>query len=284
MNPFLFIFIFLGLLQGLTEFLPVSSSGHLVLVEQIPFIKNKLSQVQTDLNLFINIALHFSTLIAILFFLKKDLSLLIKNFFINLNSKNFKAKEIKIAFNIIWASFPAGIIGLGLHQFGSKLFSLPLLVFSLLIINGLALIFSKRIKTKSLQIDNLSPTKSFFIGLTQALAILPGISRSGLTITGGMLSGLEPLEAAKFSFYISIPAILGASLIELVKIDLTSFSFTFLVPLIFSMILTFLTGLIALKLLFYLVKKIRLDYFGYYTIFLGTLGLLFNFLKGATLN
>jgi undecaprenyl-diphosphatase len=147
-----------------------------------------------------------------------------------------------------------------------------------LIFNGLVLIFSKKIKIESQKIENLKPLNAFFIGLAQAFAILPGLSRSGMTIVAGLKQGLSSFEAAKFSFYMSIPIVAGAGFIPLMKIKSTAINYDFLLPLFASMIITTIIGFMSLKLLFRIIRETRLNYFGYYTLFLGLAGLLFYIL------
>jgi undecaprenyl-diphosphatase len=116
------------------------------------------------------------------------------------------------------------------------------------------------------------------VGFFQAVAILPGISRSGMTITGGLLSGMEPLQAARFSFLMAIPVIAGAGLMEGMKAAQGSFPAELYLPLAIAMAVTIAVSLVALKVLFYLVKRVRIDLFGYYTIALGVTGLVIYYL------
>ncbi len=266
--------IILGAVQGITEFLPISSSGHLVILENIHYFKKSLHASGQDINLLINVFLHLATLLAVILFLKNDIYILIKGLFIGLKEKDYSKREIKIVINILAASIPAGLMGILLHSLLKKVFSSATIAFIFLIFNGIVLIATKKIPIKDRNIEEIGIGRSIFIGFCQAIAIMPGISRSGMTIAGGMFAGLKPLEAAKFSFLMAIPVITGAGFLEGVKVAQGSFPKNLLIPFIVSMIITVLVALISLKILFHLVKKIKIDIFGYYTIALGIIGLI----------
>ena len=268
MNLIMLILIILGIVQGIAEFLPISSSGHLVLLEQFSYFKNELQKLG-DVNLFLNVSLHIATLIAVIIYLWSDIVKLIKGFFKGLASKDFQKPEIKIVIYIISASIPAGLIGIILHSYIEKIFSSVIIVSVFLIINGLVLISTKKIPLKSRNIEELGIIRSIIIGFFQAIAIIPGISRSGMTIAGGMFTGLKPLESAKFSFLIAIPVIAGAGLIEGIKAFKGNFPNEMLLPLGIAMLITMVVALVSLRILFALVKKIKIDIFGYYTIIVG---------------
>ena len=277
MNGLLFVLIILAIVQGIAEFLPISSSGHLVIFEQIKFFKEQLSLAGEQVNLFINVALHVSTLLAVIIYLWKDLVFLVKGFFKSIFSGDTASAEVKTSINIIAASLPAGILGIIFHDYFEKIFSSNTLVFILLIINGFILIITKKIRLKSRNIEEIGLIRSIFIGFFQALAMLPGISRSGMTIAGGMFNGLKPIESARFSFLMAIPVIGGAGLIEGIKAARGAFPQELLMPILISMLISFIVALFSLKLLFSLVKQIRINIFGYYTILLGIIGLIGSF-------
>jgi len=273
LNYFLILLI-LGVVQGITEFLPVSSSGHLVILEQVSFIKSGLEGFGHEINLFINVALHIATLVAVVIFLWKDIVRIIGGFFSGLFRRDFSGPEMKAALFIIAASVPAGLLGLAFHDFFETVFSSITSAFIMLIINGFVLIMTKKISPGSRKLEETGLIRSLIIGLFQAVAIMPGISRSGMTITGGMVSGLVPEESARFSFLIAIPVIAGAGLLEGLDALKGSFPHELALPLIASMAVTTAVAVISLKVLFYLVKKIRINIFGYYTIALGIAGLI----------
>jgi undecaprenyl-diphosphatase len=268
------VLFILAVVQGVAEFLPVSSSGHLVLFEHMPYLRDGIGAMGPDLSLFINVLLHVATLIAVVIFLWKDIVVLAKGFFSALARRDFSAGEIRTVLYILAASAPAGLIGMAFHDFFESLFSSPFIVCIMLIINGFILISTKIIPIKNRQIEEMGITRAILVGCAQAVAIIPGISRSGSTITGGFLAGLEPAEAAKFSFYMAIPVILGAGLVESLKVAKAGVPAGMTLPLAGAFVVAVLVALAAIELLFVLVKRVRIDIFGYYTIIAGTVGII----------
>ncbi len=275
------VFIFLAIVQGIAEFLPISSSGHLILLQNVDFFNNILmnafDKFQGDSNLFINVILHVASLIAVIIFFRKDIASLFKGSIKGLKDRNYKCTELKIVFYIFLATIPAGIIGITAKSFFENIGTIPI-VSCLLIINGIILICTKKIPLKSRKLEEVGIFRSIMIGFFQAIAILPGISRSGMTIAGGMLFGIKPELAARFSFLMAIPVIASAGLIEGIKAFKQGLPQEILAPLFIAMLVCIIVAMLSLKFLFYLVKKIRLDIFGYYTIIVGISGLLFVFL------
>lgn len=239
--------IFLGLLQGLTEFLPVSSSGHLVIAQH--FIGLTSPPVLFD------ILLHLATSLAVIVVLWSQL--------LQLNLKT-------IGF-ILLASLPAAIVGLILNSSIETIFSSLTLVAFALLINSLIL-FSAQYFFSNAQSTSLSAKNSLVIGLFQALAIIPGISRSGSTISAGILAKLKPQLVFNFSFLLSLPAILGAVLLQLK--DLSFFQTQLGLPLLLGSITAFVSGLMSLKLLKKFVSQGRFSFFAYYCLALGLILLL----------
>lgn len=283
MNFVLLPLIILGVIQGIAEFLPISSSGHLVIAQHIGYINSALKKFADaagtgvdELNLFIGVALHIATLAAVLVFLRKEIIEIITGLIGAARAREFN-RECKIFFYILAASLPAGIIGLLFNDFFERAFSSPPLAMSLLIVNGSILIATKKIKIGETEMGNAGLSRALIIGFFQAAAILPGISRSGMTITAGLLLRLSPVEAAKFSFLMSIPVIAGAGLLEGIKAAKINYPPELIIPLLISMVITAAVGIAALKVLYFAVKKIRLDLFGYYTIAAGVIGLLLYF-------
>ncbi len=279
MNNLLIAMLTLGVVQGIAEFLPISSSGHLVLFQQISFFHDTINSVAQNSEIFINVALHLATLIAIIIYLRKEIVAIIKGAFSGIFNKDFQRSEIKSIRNIIVASIPAGVIGLFFHEFFESIFSSAILVFYMLIINSFVLISTKFIRLKGRKLDEIGIISAFFVGLFQAFAIIPGISRSGMTITGGMIAGLLPEESARFSFLMAIPVIAGAGLFESVKVAKTGISLDMILPLSLAMLLTVFVALASLKALFVVVKKVKIDLFGYYTFLVGILGVIFYYLN-----
>lgn len=246
--------VILGIVQGATEFLPVSSSGHLVLTQSL------FGWQHPDLTF--DIWLHFSTLLAVVIFFWKELWSLTK-------------KELLV---IAVASMPAAVIGLVFDDAINDLFGSTRIVAFTLLLTGIFNIANSRI-IKNQDADKEPTSVSFkqglVVGLFQALAIIPGISRSGSTVFAGSLQGLDRLKAFRFSFMLSIPVILGASLIQFLKIAETGFVDVVSLNFILAAAAAFVTGLASLNIFRYLIKKARLDLFGYYCLLLGGGYLLF---------
>mgnify|MGYP000967486687 CR=1 FL=1 len=272
------VMISLAIVQGIAEFLPISSSGHLVLMQQTAYFQGYIASLGADAELFLSVMLHLATLIAVIIFLWHDIISLLVGACAGVKEKKYSRNEIKTIGYIIVASFPAGIAGIAFHDFFEGFFTSAVPVFFLLIINGFILLSTKIIAPGGRKIEETGVIRSIVVGCAQACAILPGISRSGTTITAGMLCGIAPVESARFSFLMAIPVIAGAAAIELAKIGIHAFPVDIIAPLIVSMVIALCVALASLKLLFVLVKQIRIDVFGYYTIALGLAGLLFHYL------
>lgn len=270
--------IILGVFQGVAEFLPISSSGHLVLLEQSGILKNLMGTPGPEINLLINVSLHVATLIAVIIYMRDDIFRIIKGFFTGLFKRDFTNSDFLAGIFILTASLPAGIIGFLLNDFFEKVFSSVTMVLIFLIINGFMLIAANKIPSKGRKLEEAGFFRSLLIGFCQAAAILPGISRSGSTLAGGMLCGLEGVEAARFSFLMAIPVIAGAGLIEGLKIPGGSYPSEIFAPVAAGMFVSILVALISIRILFWVVKKVKLDIFGYYTIALGVTGLIVKFL------
>jgi len=265
--------VILGVLQGLTEFLPVSSSGHLVL-GQIFF---GMSQSQ----LIFDISVHVGTLLAVMVVYASDiLAILVSlaRFFSNVIT--FKPiapmlkedKNLKLAVLIVIGSIPTAFIGFALKQFEQFLFTSLLLVGVMLIVTGTILWCSRRFYLSKNEKDGFGKKQALIIGISQGVAVIPGISRSGTTIAVGMFLGLDRHMAAKFSFLLSIPAILGAEILSIKHIMENNLVIDFVT--ITATIVSFITGLAALKLLLKLVHSGRFHLFAPYCWFMGTLVLL----------
>ncbi len=269
--------IILGIIQGLTEFLPVSSSGHLVLGQIFFGI--------TESQLTFDISVHIGTLLAVLLVYAKDISaMLISVFGFVSKAVSFKPaafllkedKNLQLAGLILIGSIPTAFIGIVIKQFEHVLFSSTLLVGFMLILTGTILWASKNFYFKENKKSSLNIKKALFIGITQGIAVIPGISRSGSTIAAGMFMGLDRHTAAKFSFLLSIPAILGAQILsikDMMNNDLVLDPVT-----IYATIASFITGLAALKLLLSLVHSGRFHLFAPYCWLIGSLVLLSKFI------
>jgi undecaprenyl-diphosphatase len=265
--------IILGIVQGLTEFLPVSSSGHLVL-GQIYF---KI----TEFGMIFDISVHMGTLAAVLVVYFSDIKLIVKsiiNFLAKLAGRKpwvhlLKTDEdLKLAIFIIIGSVPTALIGLVLKKYEHILFTSDTLVGCMLILTGTFLWISRRYYQNEGPKIQLDTKRAICIGIVQGFAVIPGISRSGSTIVAGMAAGLDRHRAAKFSFLLSVPAILGAQILGIK--DAMETGFVMNSAIIYGTIMSFLVGLVALKLLLKLVHRGKFHLFAPYCWLAGMLVLL----------
>ncbi len=270
--------VILGVFQGLAEFLPISSSGHLVLLEQSGIMKKLMADPGEEINLLINVSLHVATLIAVLIYMRKDIFRIVKGFFSGIISKNYSSPDFRAGVYILVASVPAGILGILFKDFFERVFSSSTMVFIFLIINGFILITANKIPSKGRKLEEAGFSRSIFVGFCQAIAMLPGISRSGSTLAGGIFCGLEGVEAARFSFLMAVPVIAGAGLVEGLKASGGVYPAEIYAPLAAGMIAAIMVALVSIGILFWIVKRLKLDIFGYYTIALGIIGLVIKFM------
>lgn len=237
--------IFLACIQGLTEFLPISSSGHLAILKH--FLNFEVN------NLMIEIFLHFGSLLAMFIFLGAE----IKNLIF---SKNYK-----MLFLIFIGILPAGIVGVLFKDF------IELKLTNIKLIGFFYLFFSLFLLTTIIKKNNyfkeLDFKSALIIGIIQIFALLPGISRSGSTIGAGILLNIEPLSAGKFSFYMAIPLIGGAFLKELLELNFLYSSINFF-TLFIGIIVSFIVSYLTLKILFVILKKNKFGFFGFYCLIL----------------
>ncbi|MFV1951796.1 MAG: undecaprenyl-diphosphate phosphatase [Nitrospinota bacterium] len=258
----------LGIVQGLTEFLPVSSSGHLVLFQQLFGL--------SEPDLLFDVMLHFGTLIAVVAVFRGDIwnifkdtakgvKYIIKNKKLNPAFDEFP--DIKFILLIIIATIPTGLIGLLFEDLFEKLFGSALSVGFMLLATGTILGFSRLVISKEKDIKKMRIIDALVIGIVQGFAITPGISRSGMTIVFGLWCGLSREMAAKFSFLLSIPAILGAMLLQILKIH--SLNSEEIISLITGTTIAMIVGYLALRFLLNVVKRGKLHHFAYYCWFIG---------------
>ena len=244
--------IILGLVQGLGEFLPISSSAHLILV---PYIFGWAKHSEE-----FDIALHLGTLIAVLSFFWRDIITLTKAGF----SKS-KSSEKKLFRLVILATIPAGLIGVMFEDIVDiKLRSATLVIAIAMGAMGLVLVWADKISKKKDGLEKINVLEAVVIGFSQAIALLPGISRSGATMTTGLLFGLKREEAARFSFLMSIPIILGAGLMQIK--DLHSGDITG--PFIIGVIVAAVIGYLSIKWLLNYLNKGSFTSFAWYRLIL----------------
>ena len=252
--------IILGIVQGLTEFLPVSSSGH------IEIAKALLGISKQEQNLLMTIVLHAATALSTIFVFRKDIKEIIRGLL------QFKwNKEFQFSLKIIISMIPATIIGLFFENEIELLFGEQILfVGCMLIVTGLLLFLADKAKNTN---QNVNFFHALIIGISQAIAILPGVSRSGATISTSVLLGIDREKAARFSFLMVVPLILGKMAKDIISGDILIESTT-LMPLLTGFTAAFITGLFACKWMIQLVKKSKLKYFSFYCFLVGTVSII----------
>jgi undecaprenyl-diphosphatase len=256
--------IVLGLVQGLGEFLPISSSAHLVLV---PWLFK-----WQDPGLTFDVALHLGTLVAVvLYFFSDWLKLLISGF------SNVRSTEGRLFWYLVVSSIPGAAVGFILEKKAETVFRTPLLIAIMLIVMGIILYWADQKSRKSTELENIDLSTSFLVGLSQALAIIPGVSRSGITMTTGLLTGLTRESAARFSFLLSTPIILGAALVKLPDViaNPNMISLNFLV----GMLVSCISGIASIYFLLRYVKSKSFLPFAWYRFILGAIVIVIVFLR-----
>lgn len=256
--------IILGIIQGLTEFLPVSSSGHIELAKAIFGTQENDSMTMT-------VVLHFATALSTCFVFRKDLISIFKGLLLFKNNTEFQFST-----KIVLSMIPAAIIGVLYDDLIETFFSGKILLVGIfLILTGLILFVADKAKTTS---KNVNFTQAILIGISQAIAILPGISRSGATISTSVLLGIDREKAARFSFLMVIPLIFGKIAKDLLsdKFNLQSSELLYLAV---GFVFAFFTGLIACQLMIKIVKKSKLYYFSFYCFVVGAIAIIYTLLQ-----
>ena len=272
--------IILGVIQGLTEFLPVSSSGHLVLFQKILGMKHA--------ELFFDVAVHLGTLLAVIVVFRLEImriiTALVQLIFLAGPKKTIRQKvesdpQLKMALLIVIGSIPTAILGFLFAGIAARLFRSGLITGLMLIVTGLLLWLTRRTGASQdqAQCNRLTPKNAFIIGTVQGLAIIPGISRSGSTISIALMLGIDREMAARYSFLLSIPAIIGAGLLS-VKDDLFQTNLAIGTALLGAFTAA-LVGYAALKALLQMVKKGRLHVFAPYCWLVGVLAIIFSLIN-----
>ena len=275
--------ILMAIVQGLSEFLPISSSGHLVFTSNIYKLVTGTNLEYNTQEVFTDIILHLGTLIAVLIFYRKELWEILKALFVGIKNRDFSSPNAKLGLYIILGTFVTIAIAYPLYGIAKHLVFSPFAVGVLLTFTGSVLIFSEYVSRNILEKqEQISLKTSIMIAIAQGIAALPGFSRSGLTISMGLIMGLDRNIAARYSFLLSIPIIIGASmvypLIELDATQLGSFDWKLLSV---GAIVSGLVGYICIKYFIKFISKFSLTAFGIYCIIVGFLmTALFYFVKG----
>ena len=269
--------ILMGIVQGLSEFLPISSSAHIVFTSNFYKVFKGIEIVQgNNEEIFFDIMLHFGTLLAVLIFFRKEICEIIKALVKSIKTKDFSDKNSKTGLYIILGTLLTILVSLPLEKISERLVYSPSIVGILLIGTGIILFYSeyraKKLPTK----DSVDLKSSILIGLAQGLASLPGFSRSGWTIAAGLSNGMNRLDAARYSFLLSIPIILGASMIyPFVKIDIAEAVTYNWDAIITGTIISAIVGYFCIKYFLKFVARFSLAVFAYYCIFAGIITTIF---------
>ena len=271
--------ILMGIVQGLSEFLPISSSAHLVLTSNFYKIFNGLETAgHSNEEVFFDIMVHFGTLIAVLIFFEKDIMNILKSMYNALKTHDWSDNNAKIGLYITTGTVVTILIAAPLEGIAQKLVYSPVIVSGLLIITGLILLYCERKSRKNLtqNLDKVTLKTSIIIGVAQGIAALPGFSRSGCTIAAGLLFGLDRAAAARYSFLLSIPIILGASIFyPFLKTDINEAMTYNWSAIITGTLISAVTGYFCIKYFMKFIMKFSLNIFGYYCMLLGTACIIF---------
>ncbi|NOZ13267.1 MAG: undecaprenyl-diphosphate phosphatase [Acidobacteria bacterium] len=264
----LFQALALAFVQGMTEFLPVSSSGHLAFFGRIFGMK------APDINF--DIVLHMATLLAVLIYYRKQLIGLTVSLFSRRKGEGFAENPLRFLFFVILTSIPTGIIGLALNKRMEKLHENLIFVGVCFFITAVMLFITHLKQRKGITgtaLLNAGWWVPALIGVAQGIAVLPGVSRSGFTIGAALLLGISATDSADYGFLVSIPAILGAFLLKLGGISAMGLSLNYAL----GFILAFAVGLASIRLVVVFVEKARLHYFAAYMVILSVLTLILGF-------
>ncbi|MDN5325687.1 MAG: undecaprenyl-diphosphatase [Moorella sp. (in: firmicutes)] len=238
--------IVLGLVQGLGEFLPISSSAHLILT---PWFFR-----WPDPGLTFDVALHLGTLIAVIAYFWRDITELVLS-----GLGRPRSQDGRLFWYLIVASIPGAIFGVLFEKQAETIFRSPLLIALTLTLMGLGLWGADRVGRKRRQLDDVNLFDGIIVGISQALAIIPGVSRSGITMTAGLLTGMERETAARFSFLMSVPIIAGAALLKLKDLPLREVNLAFIAGVLTAAVV----GFLAIKFLLQYLRR------GSYLLFTG---------------
>lgn len=267
----LFEAIILGLVQGLSEFLPISSSGHLALLQY--FFKIEGESVLAFATL-----LHLGTLLSIfavyykdIFELFLELCATIKDIFTGKGPRININETRRLGFMIITATIPTALIGLAFQDFFGDLYLSLIAIGAGLLVTGTFLWFAEKMAKGRKSVSNMKFKDAFLIGIFQSIALVPGISRSGATMVGGLFSGLRRELAVRFAFLISIPSVLGAVILEAPAAFEKGVDMELLLPIIVGVVIAAISGFIAIKTMIRVVSNKKLYYFSFYTWILGAL-------------
>jgi undecaprenyl-diphosphatase len=249
-------YLLLGIIQGLTEFLPVSSSGHLVIFQRLFEVPHSIA---------FDVVVHLATALAVIVYFWKDILEL------------FTSKR-KMLWLIVVGTVFTGILGLGFKDFFESLFSSVFAVGWFLLLTGLIIVLAEWIGKGRRKLEEMNIWDAVLIGLAQGCAVAPGLSRSGTTISASLARNLDRTLAARFSFLLSIPAILGAGLVQSKAIIKAGTVGIGAWPLVLGFIAAFFSGWIAIMIFMNIIQRTSLRIFAYYCFVVGTIVIILNFI------
>ena len=269
--------VLMGIIQGLSEFLPISSSAHLVFTSNFYKVFKGIEIVQeSNQEVFLDIMLHLGTLIAVLIFFRKEILAILKALYYGIKNKDYSSKDFKYGVYIILGTVITVLIAYPLNEVAEFLVFKPAVVGILLTFTGALLLFSEKYGQKFAEKKEIGLKTSIIIAIVQGLAALPGFSRSGLTISAGLLNKSSREEAARYSFLLSIPIILGASMVyPLIKLDFAEISGYNWNAIIIGTIVSGIVGYLCIKYFLKFVSRFSLGIFGYYCLIVGILTSIF---------
>lgn len=262
--------IFLGIVEGITEWLPVSSTGHMLLVDA--FIHTNMTQAFKDMFF---VVIQLGAIIAVIVEFWSQM-----NPFVNVEGKGVRIKRsvFNMWVKVVVAFLPSAVFGLFLNDFLEEHFGTPLTIAIMLIVYGIAFIVIERWnKTRVPKINTMKEITyqaALIIGMFQVLSMIPGTSRSGATIVGALLIGVSRVVAAEFTFFLAVPTMLGASAFKLLKFGL-HFSLSEVIALIVGMVVAYVVSFFVIKFLMSYIKRRDFQIFGWYRIALGIIVILF---------
>ncbi len=253
--------ILLGIIQGITEFLPISSTGHLILMRELLGLQTGGGELAFDA------VLHLATALAVIIYFSKDIWLIIQTGLRKLGRLPVNAKELTLLYALSLGTIPAVIAGVLLESAMETTFREPLLVAGVLVLGSLLFIYAEWFIYKTVPQNNMTVKKGIQIGLFQCLALIPGMSRSGATIAGGMLMGLSRVEAARFAFLLAVPIMLGAGTKKLIELLSATETINWL-PLLAGAAVAFVVALLAIHFMLTFVRRHTLWPFIWYRLLL----------------
>ena len=268
--------ILMGIVQGLSEFLPISSSAHLVFTSNFYKVFRGIEIAHSNQEIFLDIMLHLGTLVAVFIYFRKEIWSVIRALFCGFKNRDYSSSEFKTGVFIICGTVITVAVAYPLSGVAEKLVFRPDLVGLILVLTGFILLFSEYLSKKIIDKKSINLRNSLFIALAQGLAALPGFSRSGLTIAAGLMSGVDRTTSAKYSFLLSIPIIMGASMFyPILEIDLKEVLTYNWSAIIIGTLVSGVVGYLCIKYFMKFLSKFSISVFGYYCLLMGIFAFIF---------